>query len=237
MQKDQKRPLIGLVPLVDLQRASYWMLPGYMQGVEQAGGVPLMLPLTEDEEELDRLAGLCDGFLLTGGQDVGPDVYGAPHSALCGELCPARDAMERRLLALARAQDKPVLGICRGIQFLNAALGGTLWQDLPGQCPSPVDHHQTGAYEKPIHTVRLLPDTPLANLLQREVLPVNSYHHQAVRALAPGLAPMAVAPDGIVEAVYEPGRRFVWAVQWHPEFSWKADEASRRIFAAFVGAC
>ena len=87
------------------------------------------------------------------------------------------------------------------------------------------------------HTVRLLPDTPLANLLQREVLPVNSYHHQAVRALAPGLAPMAVAPDGIVEAVYEPGRRFVWAVQWHPEFSWKADEASRRIFAAFVGAC
>ena len=216
MQKDQKHPLIGLVPLVDLQRASYWMLPGYMQGVEQAGGVPLMLPLTEDEEELDRLAG---------------------HSALCGELCPARDAMERRLLALARAQDKPVLGICRGIQFLNAALGGTLWQDLPVQCPSPVDHHQTGAYDKPIHTVRLLPDTPLANLLQREVLPVNSYHHQAVRTLAPGLAPMAVAPDGIVEAVYEPGRRFVWAVQWHPEFSWKADEASRRIFAAFVGAC
>ena len=130
-----------------------------------------------------------------------------------------------------------MLGICRGIQFLNAALGGTLWQDLPVQCPSPVDHHQTGAYDKPIHTVRLLPGTPLANLLQREVLPVNSYHHQAVRALAPGLAPMAVAPDGIVEAVYEPGRRFVWAVQWHPEFSWKADEASRRIFAAFVGAC
>ena len=145
--------------------------------------------------------------------------------------------METELLALARAQDKPVLGICRGIQFLNAALGGTLWQDLPVEYPSEVTPHQTGAYDQPIHTVRLLPGTPLADLLGVDTLPVNSYHHQAIHKLAPGLAAMATAPDGIVEAVYEPGKRFVWAVQWHPEFSWKVSAESRKIFAAFVSAC
>lgn len=236
MQKT-KRPLIGLVPLVDYQRESCWMLPGYMQGVEQAGGVPVMLPLTRDRGELERLAAACDGFLLTGGQDVAPALYGGADPGRCGELCPERDAMETALLALARAQDKPVLGICRGIQLLNAALGGTLWQDLPTQCPSEVDHHQSGNYASPIHTVALQPGTPLAELLGPAPLPVNSLHHQAVRTLAPALAPMAVAPDGIVEAVYEPGRTFVWAVQWHPEFSWQTDANSRAIFRAFVDAC
>ena len=236
MQKT-KRPLIGLVPLVDYQRESCWMLPGYMQGVEQAGGVPVMLPLTRDRGELERLAAACDGFLLTGGQDVGPALYGGADPGRCGELCPERDAMETALLALARAQDKPVLGICRGIQLFNAALGGTLWQDLPTQCPSEVDHHQSGNYASPIHTVALQPGTPLAELLGSAPLPVNSLHHQAVRTLAPALAPMAVAPDGIVEAVYEPGRTFVWAVQWHPEFSWQTDANSRAIFRAFVDAC
>ena len=162
--ENTKRPLIGLVPLMDYQKASYWMLPGYMEGIQQAGGVPVMLPLTDDEAALARVAAVCDGFLLTGGQDVAPSVYGAAQTSLCGETCPPRDAMEQKLLALARAQDKPVLGICRGIQFLNAALGGTLWQDLPVEYPSEVNHHQTGAYEAPIHTVRLLPGTPLADL-------------------------------------------------------------------------
>lgn len=237
MQKNTKRPLIGVVPLVDYQKASYWMLPGYLEGVEQAGGVPVVLPLTEDEGALEQLAALCDGFLFTGGQDVGPALYGGADPGLCGELSPGRDAMERRLLALARAQDKPVLGICRGIQFLNAALGGTLWQDLPAQCPSAVEHHQTAPYDQPVHTVALRPGAPLAALLGKTELAVNSLHHQAVRTLAPGLEPMAAAPDGIVEALYEPGRRFVWAVQWHPEFSWKVNGDSRAIFRAFVGAC
>lgn len=232
-----KRPLIGLVPLMDYQKASYWMLPGYMEGIQQAGGVPVMLPLTGDEAALRQLADTCDGFLLTGGQDVGPALYGGADPGRCGEQSPERDAMEQKLLALARAQDKPVLGICRGIQFLNAALGGTLWQDLPQEYPSEVNHHQTGAYDAPIHTVQLLPRTPLADLLGKDTLPVNSYHHQAIRELAPGLVPMAAAPDGIIEAVYEPGKRFVWAVQWHPEFSYKVNEDSRKIFAAFVGAC
>lgn len=232
-----RRPLIGLVPLMDYQKDSYWMLPGYMQGLLAAGAVPVMLPLTEEEAVLARLAAACDGFLFTGGQDVGPALYGGENPGRCAEQSPERDAMETKLLALARAQDKPVLGICRGIQFLNAALGGTLWQDLPAQCPSAVNHRQPAPYEAPIHTVQPLPGTPLAALLGDAPLAVNSCHHQGVRDLAPGLVPMARAPDGLVEALYEPGKRFVWAVQWHPEFSYRVSEASRKILGAFVGAC
>lgn len=231
-----KKPLIGLVPLVDEGRESYWMLPGYMTGVEQAGGVPVMLPLTSDEEALRRLAGTLDGFLFTGGHDVSPAVYGAPVSPLCGACCPGRDAMEGPLLRLALEKDKPVLGICRGIQFLNAALGGTLYQDLPAERPSAVVHHQEPPYDRPSHPVALLPGAPLEKLMETDTLPVNSCHHQGLKELAPGLAPMAAAEDGLVEAVWMPDARFVWAVQWHPEFAFRTG-ASRRIFGAFVAAC
>ena len=155
-----KQPLIGIVPLVDEARESYWMLPGYMQGVEQAGGVPVMLPLTDDAAALRQLADTCDGFLLTGGQDVSPALYGAAPTPQCGETCPARDAMEARLLDLALAADKPVLGICRGIQFLNVHLGGTLYQDLPAEHPSAANHHQTPPYDAPVHSVTLTAGSP-----------------------------------------------------------------------------
>lgn len=232
-----RRPVIGVVPLVDIQRESYWMVPGYFGGIEQAGGLPVMLPLTSEEAALRQLTEQCSGFLLTGGQDVSPTVYGASPSPLCGECCPERDAMERLLLELALAQDKPVLGICRGIQFLNAALGGTLYQHLPADFPSTTEHHQSPPYDRPVHAVRLTPGAPLAGLLGCQSLAVNSYHHQAVHTLAPGLRPMAVSEDGLVEGVYMPGKRFVWGVQWHPEFSYRTDAASREIFKAFVDAC
>ena len=231
-----KRPLIGIVPLVDAQRESYWMLPGYMRGVEQAGGLPIMLPLTDDDAALRQLADTCDGFLLTGGQDVSPALYGAAPAPACGETCPARDAMETKLLALALEQDKPVLGICRGIQFLNVYLGGTLYQDLPTEHPSAAEHHQKPPYDVPVHSVTLTAGSPLWALLGKDTLAVNSLH-QAIKTLAPGLAAMAVSEDGLTEAVCLPDKRFVWAVQWHPEFSFPVNADSRKIFAAFVGAC
>ena len=230
------RPLIGLVPLMDIGRDSLWMLPGYMDGVAAAGGLPVMLPLTEDPAALEQLAALCDGFLFTGGQDVDPALYGQAPDPAMEEVCPARDGMETALLRLALERDRPVLGICRGLQFLNAALGGTLWQDLPSQRPSAVCHRMKPPYDRVAHEVALVPGTPLHGLLGRDEIGVNSCHHQAVRDLAPCLAPMAQAPDGVTEAAYMPGRRFFWAVQWHPEFSFRTDESSRRIFGAFVAA-
>ena len=230
------KPVIGVVPLWDDEKNSLWMLPGYMDGISEAGGLPVMLPLTADGETLSQACGLCGGFLLTGGHDVSPSVYGSEPSADCGIVCPKRDAMEKIVLKYALERDLPVLGICRGIQFLNAALGGTLYQHLPKEHPSDTEHHQTPPYDVPAHTVAIRGGTPLGGLLGVPKLAVNSYHHQAVKRLAPGLEEMAVSEDGLTEAVWMPGKRFVWGVQWHPEFSYKSDPAARAIFEAFVRA-
>lgn len=231
------RKVIGVVPLWDEKKDSCWMLPGYMQGLEACGALPLVLPLTTDEGVLADALRLCDGLLLTGGHDIDPALYGQAPLPQCGVLCPARDKMEVYLLRAALAADKPVLGICRGIQLLNAVLGGTLYQDLPTQHPSDVTHVMTPPYDRAVHTVEILPGTLLADLCGAGTLAVNSYHHQAVDKAAPGLQVMAQAPDGLVEAVRLPGKAFVVAVQWHPEFSYKNDACSKALLQAFVDAC
>ena len=227
-----KKPVIGIVPLVDAGRESLWMLPGYMELVKAAGGVPVMMPLTEKADNIEVLLDLCDGFLITGGHDVDPACYGEEAMSECGELCPLRDRMERPLFLGAIERDKPVLGICRGAQLINAVLGGTLYQDLPALRPSAVPHHQMPPYHLPSHPVSL--SGPLARLLEADAIPVNSCHHQGIDVLAPELEAMALAEDGLVEAVYAPGKTFVWAVQWHPEFSCAVDENSKKIFRGFV---
>lgn len=233
-----KKPLIAILPLIDTEKESYWMLPGYMDGILAGGGVPVMLPLTKDPVILSDFAHLYDGFLFPGGHDVSPYLYGMPASSHCGETLPDLDEMSRILFANILDLDKPVLGICRGLQLLNVLLGGTLYQDLPAERGSDVDHHMEGGpYDRVIHDVHLREDSPLYALLQKETLGVNSYHHQGIRHLAAPLKVMAKAADGLVEAVHMPQKSFVWAVQWHPEFSFKTDENSRAIFRAFVNAC
>ena len=234
---DQKRPVIGVVPLYDIQRDSLWMIPGYLDGIAAAGGIPVVLPLTEDEQVLGQLANDVDGFLMTGGQDVSPALYGEERLDSCGETLPVRDGMESRLFQLCLERDVPVLGICRGIQLMNVLLGGTRYQDLPSQRPTQTEHHMSPPYDRPVHQVEICKGTPLFDLIQTERMDVNSYHHQAVRDKAPALQTMAVSEDGLIEAVCLPERPFVWAVQWHPELSWRTDEKSRRIFEAFVGRC
>ena len=231
------KPVIGIVPLIDETKDSFWMLPGYMQGITEAGGIPVMLPLTDDKETIGRLLDLLQGILLTGGHDVDPLLYGEEPIPQCGKPCRERDAMEAELLRQALERDMPVLGICRGIQFLNVHLKGTLYQDLPAQHPSDIEHHQKPPYDVPVHSVSILKDSPLFALLNRDTLSVNSYHHQAIREKSEELKIMAVSEDGLVEAVEMPDRRFVWAVQWHPEFSFRKDESSRRIFREFVKHC
>ena len=230
------KPIIGVMPLWDDGRDSLWMLPGYLDGLRQAGGLPIVFPFTDDAGEIEQLTDLCAGFLLTGGQDVSPALYGEAAMEGVVSCCEKRDALETAVLRHAIARGKPVLGICRGIQLINAALGGTLYQDLPLQHPSPVEHRQQPPYHRPAHEVSVLPDTPLYDLLRTERLSVNSYHHQAVRDLSAELKAMAVSPDGLTEAVWKPGHPFLWGVQWHPEFAYPTDGASRAIFARFVQA-
>lgn len=232
-----KKSVIGVVPLVDYEKESWWMLPGYMEGILEAGGFPVMLPLTQDSGVIGQILESVDGLLLTGGQDVSPEFYGEERLDCCKECSPERDRMEDLLLKGALQKDLPVLGICRGIQFLNAALGGTLYQDIPSQYKTGVTHCQRPPYDVPAHEVELTEGGPLHRLLGCVRLPVNSYHHQAVKKLAPPLKVMAVSEDGLTEGVYMPDRRFVWAVQWHPEFSWRSDENSRKILKEFVRRC
>ncbi len=230
-----KKPIIGLMPLWDEQKQSLWMLPGYADGILAAGGIPVMLPLTSDASVLLQLAKTCDGFLFTGGQDVSPELYNSSpqfDNIIC---CENRDAMELILLKEILKTDKPILGICRGIQFINAALGGTLYQDLPHELG--VLHCQKPPYDKAFHEVTIIKDSPLYELLKTEKTAVNSYHHQAVKTISTRLLPMAVSVDGITEALYMPGKKFVWAVQWHPEFSFKSNNESMEIFRHFINCC
>lgn len=195
-----------------------------------------MLPITGDQELLAQVAETMDGFLFTGGQDVSPGMYAAEPKVYCGGLCPSRDVLEKTLFPLIRKEQKPVFGICRGLQMINVLLGGTLYQDLAEELPESIPHKQDAPFNKPAHSVAVLPNTPLAQLTGEESILVTSLHHQGIDGLGEGLVPMATAPDGLVEAVYLPGSHFIQAVQWHPELI-PHTNASKKLFAAFVEAC
>ncbi|MCQ2959919.1 MAG: gamma-glutamyl-gamma-aminobutyrate hydrolase family protein [Bacteroidales bacterium] len=229
-----KKPLIGIIPLVDTDKDSLWMLPGYMNCIENAGGIPVMFPLTTNNAVLEQLFECVDGILFTGGQDVYPMLYRQSPTPECGKPCFERDMMEGILLKLAVKHDKPVFGICRGIQFINAALGGELYQDLPTENPSNIEHHQKAPYDTPIHKILIKKDSPLGKLLKKDVLSVNSYHHQAIKLLSPQLEAMAFSEDGLVEAVCHKTAKFIWAVQWHPEYSYKSTTYDMKILKEFI---
>ena len=228
------KPIVGVMPLWDDKKDSLWMLPGYLDGIRQAGATAIIFPFTSDTQEIRQLTDLCSGILFTGGHDVCPQEYHeTPLEGLISS-CEKRDIMERIVLEMAIADDKSVLGICRGLQFINVVLGGTLFQDLPSQYPSGIVHRQPAPYNIPSHSVTIKEGSPLHKCLGEVDIQVNSCHHQAVRKLSPELSVMAEAQDGIIEAIYRPESRFLWAVQWHPEFSFQNDSNSRLIFRAFV---
>jgi putative glutamine amidotransferase len=234
-----KKPMIGVLPLYDEKKESYWMLPGYMKGIEAAGGIPVMLPLTTDIEVITSLAHTFDGFLFTGGQDINPEIYGETADDLCGVICNERDEMEQLLFKQVVELDKPAFGICRGLQLFNALLGGTLYQDIPTQFETEhkIIHQQTPPYHQPIHSVYIEKGSRLYRMLEVESLQVNSYHHQGIKQLSSELLPVAKAEDGLIEAVCMPGKKFIFAVQWHPEFSFKEDERNFKLFEDFIKHC
>lgn len=229
------RPVIGIVPLYDEEKDSYWMLPGYMKALEECLSIPVMLPLTEDKTELLYFIRTCDGLLLPGGQDVDPASYGEERLPACGPICPAKDRMEGILLDAAVRLDKPVLGICRGLQFLNAHTGGTLYQDLPTEHPG-LCHRMERPYDRGSHPVTVERKSPLYEIVGSTEYSVNSCHHQGIRDLSPLLCAAATAPDGLVEAAWMPGKHFILGVQWHPEWLYQKDPAAMRLFEAFVKA-
>ena len=207
----------------------------YLTAVEKAGGIPIILPVDRDLKHIPRLLDMVDGVLVSGGNDISPMLYNERINRYCGLLDPDRDTFEIELSKHAIEIDKPVLGVCRGIQILNIALGGTVYQDLPS---SGFELHTILTNERnvPTHSVKIEKDSPLIHILGEEVVPVNSFHHQGIREVAPALKTAAVTPDGLVEAVYMPDKKFVLAIQWHPEMMFDSEQQAA-LFTAFIETC
>jgi len=212
----------------------------YINAVALAGGAPLLIPLFTDEIALRAIYRMLDGLLLSGGVDIDPSRYGqTPHEKL-GAVDALRDEVELTLTRWAVEEDKPVFAICRGIQVLNVALGGTLYQDIPSQIESALQHpYQPGkARDFLAHSVELVPHTLLADMLSlsENSVAVNSMHHQSLWDVAPGCIVTARAPDGVIEGIECPQHRFVVGVQWHPEEMVDGYPIMHGLFRSFVEA-
>ncbi len=227
------KPVIGILPLYDMEMESLWMLPYYLNRVEKAGGIPVVLPLDLAIEDIYELNKHIDGYIFPGGEDVNPELYNEAKAPYCGKINEARDNIEAKVFRVAYQENKPILGICRGSQIINALLGGSLYQDLYEEFEG-IEHHQEKPYNVGFHCVKTLEDTPLRSF--GEITKVNSVHHQGIKRLASVLRPMALASDGLIEAYYEPSKKFLWAFQWHPEML-ENESFSEKIFKEFINSC
>jgi putative glutamine amidotransferase len=211
-------PLIGITTRSARGREeSDSPLAAYVRAVSRAGGAPVLIPCDQEEPSLRAVFDRIDALVLPGGGDVDPAQYGERPEADLREVDPVRDRTETLLVRWAVEHHKPLLGICRGLQVLNVALGGSLVQELGSAYPEGLPHDQRDAPDSPGHWVHVLPKTRLAGLLGSGPLHTNSHHHQAVRRLAPDVVASARAADGVVEAVEIASHPYALAVQWHPE--------------------
>ncbi len=237
------RPLIGITCGRDHQQDSpsrQYQNESYVRAILLAGGVPLLIPLLADKSALRALYLSLHGLLLSGGGDLDPTHYGEPPHPRLGNVDAFRDRVELTLTRWAMMDDLPLLAICRGIQVLNVALGGSLYQDIPSQISNALPHpHQAGNPRCHLaHAIEVERQTLLAHLF-RDIpgqVSVNSMHHQAVRVIAPGFVINARAPDGVIEGIEHSSRRFALGVQWHPEELVPYHRPMRTLFGALVAA-
>jgi putative glutamine amidotransferase len=214
------------------------LMPSYVNAIVAAGGVPVLIPLGLSEVDLLAIFERIDGLLLPGGGDVDPAEYQAHAPELANSIDLDRDRVELLLARTAVAQQKPMLAICRGIQVLNVALGGTLYEDIFELMPGALRHDNYGKRPRNYlaHNVTIQPGSLLARQLGKGETAVNSLHHQGIHRLAPELCATALAPDGLIEAVEVPNHPFALGIQWHPENLIHDDPAMLALFKGLVAA-
>jgi putative glutamine amidotransferase len=232
-------PLVGVTTSITLDQSPEraYVNSAYLHAVQQAGGVPVLLPPQLSKSSLERLVRGLDAVLLTGGGDMDPAAFGeAPHPTLY-DVAPSRDALETQVTLIALEKKTPLLAICRGVQVLNVVLGGSLHQDVATEPGTEITHSQKEARDQTTHKVTVAAGSRLSRVLGDLDLEVNSFHHQVVKSLGRGLVPVAWAPDRLIEGVeLDDDSRFVLGVQWHPEHLVGSSEPARRLFSALVTA-
>ncbi|TKS60492.1 MAG: gamma-glutamyl-gamma-aminobutyrate hydrolase [Nitrospira sp.] len=244
-QPNDMKPVIGVTPDFNAgdrkewggREPTYFLRARYIRAIEELGGIPLILPLVAETTARRRLLDGVDGLLLTGsGPDLPPRLYGERQRYKFPLMSERRADFELDLVHQARTRDLPLLAICGGMQTVNVACGGSLFQDIPAQVRSALVHRQKTKAILVSHPVAVTPKSLLKKIVNKASLMVNSSHHQSVKTVAPSLIASAVAPDGIVEAIESPTHRFLLAIQWHPEFLFERHAAHRRLFEALLRA-
>jgi len=208
----------------------------YSEAIRYCGGAPILIPVAQTTDTLETILGRLDGLLLSGGPDINPRAYGEQPIEGLGEIDEGLDRMELEAARVALRKNIPLLAICRGIQTLNVALGGTLYQDISRQVQGAINHVQKADKGVNTHSIRIEGKTILFSVFRKKEIWVNSKHHQAVKDAAPPLMVSARSEDGVIEAVEVPSKKFALGVQWHPEGTWKEDLCSKKLFRAFVQA-
>lgn len=228
-------PVIGITGSYDSNTGKATLSRYYIEAVEAAGGLPLVIPCVLSEAAVEPLLRSIDGLLLSGGVDVDPQLFGEEPQPTLGEICPERDRLELALTRRALQQDRPILAICRGIQVLNIAAGGTVLQDIGTAIKNPLKHDQLAPRWYGTHTINISPTSQLVGIWGEKIT-VNSMHHQAVGTVAEGFIATAWSNDGVVEAIESRAHRFAMGVQCHPECMWQEQQRILHLFTKFVEA-
>lgn len=232
------KKIVGITHGGDSGEGRYRIDAKYVSALAEEGAIPILLTPAAEGEDLERILDLCDGILLSGGPDIAPELYGEEKLAACGSVSEERDRFEIALTRAAFKRDMPILAICRGIQVLNVALGGSLWQDIPSQIEGAAAHSSASGAPAVRHGVRIT-DGRILNIVGfgADELEVNSFHHQALKRVAQPLEVMAVSgEDNLIEGVYAPNAKYTVGVQWHPERLYGSDENAEVLFKSFVEA-
>ncbi len=229
-------PFIGITGSYDYNSSMAYLRDGYYEAVEKAGGIPVILLPLEDKTSIPNIIRRLDGVILTGGPDIDPVYFGEPPKLNLGRVCPRRDEFEIALARECIELKKPILGICRGMQIINVAFGGSVFQDIRAEIKGALKHLQDAPTWYGSHEIEITDlDSRLYGVTGVKKMKVNSYHHQSIKLVAPRFTVTAVSGDGIIEAI-ETVRRdiFCMGVQWHPEYMWQKDHFQFMIFKHFI---
>lgn len=234
------RPIIGITTFLENKPKRLYdsVSHNYIKSIYLASGIPILIPLIQDEYTVKSYLNSVDGLILSGGEDVGPLIYGENPTQYVHSICEERDKFEIKLFKEAFKLNMPVLGICRGIQLMNVALGGTLYQDINSQIENSLGHYPKDTPVNTLyHQIKINKESKLFDIFDKTNIIVNSFHHQSINQIGNGLKETAWSEDGVVESIEHIYKRFIVGVQWHPEdLSLKYPEFLK-LFTALVQSC